>query len=258
MKRNLIVAAALCAMAFTACNKPQKGLQEALNSEWNITEADGNAIKTTTGQAPYIGFDLKEGRIYGYSGCNRIMGSIDPKTQKPDFQRMGSTMMACPDMETESKVLAALNKAKDFKQEKDGSLALLDEKGNKVARLEKRFEDMAYAEMEGEWTIAKVFGQSLKTTKDSKSPALSFDTKANKLSGTTGCNRIMGGIEQGKDGPRSISFGQAATTRMACPDMENENNIMTALAQVKSFGKLKNGHLAFFNNSGMLILELAR
>lgn len=118
MKRNLIVAAALCAMAFTACNKPQKGLQEALNSEWNITEADGNAIKTTTGQAPYIGFDLKEGRIYGYSGCNRIMGSIDPKTQKPDFQRMGSTMMACPDMETESKVLAALNKAKDFKQEK--------------------------------------------------------------------------------------------------------------------------------------------
>lgn len=258
MKKNFILAIAVCAMTLTACNTPKKSQLAALDGEWNITQADGKQIKTTSGQTPFIGFDMKEGRIYGYSGCNRIMASINPKTGMPDFEKMGSTMMACPDMETESQVQAALAKARNVKKENDGTVTLLDGDGKQVAKLEKRFEDMTYAALEGKWTIAKVYGQSVKTTKDSSAPKLSIDTKANRLSGNAGCNRMMGGIEHGKYGSRSISFGQVATTRMACPDMETEKNVLAALAEVKSFGKLLNGHVAFFNNSGMIVMELAK
>ena len=38
-----------------------------------------------------------------------------------------------------------------------------------------------------------------------------------KLSGTDGCNRLSGGWEQDGD---VVTFGEVATTAMACPDVE--------------------------------------
>ncbi len=258
MNKKTIVAIAACAISLAACNAPQKAMLEGMDGEWNITEVDGSKLATASGQTPYIGFDLKEGRIYGFSGCNRIMASIDEKTGMPNFGHMGSTMMACPDMETERKVLAAMGKVASVKKGADGTVALLDADGKSVATLEKRFEPMEYAALEGEWMVAKVNGAAVKPAEGMAQPVLSFDTKANRLGGNAGCNRVMGNIEQGKSGPLSISFGQVATTRMACPDMETERNVLAALSDVKTFGQLPGGNVALFNGSGMITIELEK
>lgn len=258
MNKKMIVAVAACAMAFAACNAPKKSDFADMDGEWNITEVDGSKLTTATGQMPYIGFDLKEGRVYGYSGCNRMMATIDSKTGKPNFENMGSTMMACPDMETEGKVLAALAKVRSAKNGGDGTASLMDADGKEVAKLEKRYEPMAYAGLEGEWNVAKVYGQTVKTAEGGQAPALNIDTKANRLGGNAGCNRVMGNIEQGKNGAQSLSFGQPATTRMACPDMETERQVLAALTEVRSFGKLRNGNVGLFNDSGMMVMELSK
>ena len=50
---------------------------------------------------PFIGFDVAQKRIYGNSGCNRMMGSFEADSLKPGtlkFGQIGSTRMMCPDM----------------------------------------------------------------------------------------------------------------------------------------------------------------
>ena len=66
---------------------------------------------------PFIGFDTKTGKVYGNSGCNRMMGSFDVNA-KPgtiDLGALGSTRMACPDMTVEKNVLSALGQVKKYK-----------------------------------------------------------------------------------------------------------------------------------------------
>ena len=36
--------------------------------EWNVVEIQGEPVRAQSN--PFIGFDTKKGRVYGYSGCN--------------------------------------------------------------------------------------------------------------------------------------------------------------------------------------------
>ena len=45
---------------------------------------------------------------------------------------------------------------------------------------------------------------------------------------------------------------------MACPDMKLESNILKALNEVKSFGKLQNGGIGFYSAENALLLVLER
>lgn len=61
-----------------------------------------------------IGFH--EGRIFGFSGVNRYMGSYKASDGKVEFGQMGSTMMAGPEknMDAEFEYLNLLEGAKTF------------------------------------------------------------------------------------------------------------------------------------------------
>ena len=49
-----------------------------IEGEWDITEVKGTKPSVNEGgQQPFIGFDTQNGRVYGYSGCNRIMSSFN-------------------------------------------------------------------------------------------------------------------------------------------------------------------------------------
>jgi len=67
---------------------------------------DNNAI-------PSISFDKKNGRISGKAGCNRYFGKVSFDQQRISISGVGSTQMACSDMEIESlylKHLTAVNR----------------------------------------------------------------------------------------------------------------------------------------------------
>ena len=230
-----------------------------IDGEWKIMEINGQSLQIPAGeQQPFIGFDTQSGRIYGNSGCNRIMASID-RQAKPGtirFDHMGSTMMACPNMETESKVLAALSEVRSYRKDGKDGISLCDSSNKPVAALKKISYTMPAAELHGKWNVVSVYNMPIPETMEN-TPFLIFDTKGNKISGNAGCNRLNGKliISETND---SISIPPLMTTRMACPDMETENNILSALGNVKTFGKLDSERIALYSDGGAEILVLQK
>ena len=109
-----------------------------LEGEWNVVELAGQSVNTK--QQPFIGFDTHEMKVYGYGGCNRLMGSFEwsDESARMVMDKLASTMMACPNMDTERLVLEALNKVASFTLDQDKSkLSLLDENGTEVMSLTK-------------------------------------------------------------------------------------------------------------------------
>lgn len=139
MKKLVFWAAASClAMWMVSCASSKKVGTEALNGEWTMVKVDGKIMLATEEQpAPFIGFDAASKRVYGNSGCNRIMGELKVEEKAIDLSALGSTMMACPNMETEALVLKTLGTVKTFKR-KGNKLFLLNEEGKVVTELVKK------------------------------------------------------------------------------------------------------------------------
>lgn len=114
-----------------------------LNGEWNIMTLNGKTPNSE--KAPFIGIDATTERLFGYAGCNRIMGQVEyPNSNKMNirFINVATTRMACPDMTEEQELLKTLSNISRF--EVDGNtkpitkITLFDMKGNPVITLKKK------------------------------------------------------------------------------------------------------------------------
>ena len=88
-----------------------------LNGEWKIKEVNGEAIPSGMEKQPFIAFDVKKKTIHGNAGCNLSNGGFETSSSNAksiSYPGVASTMMACPDMETEGKILNALNEVKSL------------------------------------------------------------------------------------------------------------------------------------------------
>lgn len=141
MKKVVLKAAVLlCAgIGMSACKSSKQAVQPIdLTGEWNIVTVNGDKINAAN--TPFIGLDVKEKRVYGNAGCNRMTGSFEIDSLHPgkiQFGQIGTTRMTCPDMETESKVLQALDNVTGY-TETDQGLSLTDAEGKALMTLEKR------------------------------------------------------------------------------------------------------------------------
>ncbi|WP_294634159.1 META domain-containing protein [uncultured Bacteroides sp.] len=100
-----------------------------LNGKWMIVEAGGQAIPEGMEKQPFIEFNLNEKRIHGNAGCNLINGDFVADSEKPSeisFSQLITTMMACPNMEVESRVLKALDDVQSFGQLEGRGIGLYD------------------------------------------------------------------------------------------------------------------------------------
>ena len=104
----LYVAVAAAVLSLAACRSSKDAVSvNDLDGEWNVVEIQGQAVQAES--QPFIGFDAQDGRVYGYTGCNRLMGALTlSKPNKIELGQMASTLMACPDMETERLMLNAV------------------------------------------------------------------------------------------------------------------------------------------------------
>ena len=68
----------------------------------------------------------------------------------------------------------------------------------------------------------------------------------------------MGAVEYAKEGSDRIRFPQIATTRMACPDMSGERELLQTLEHVERFGAAEDNAIALFNEVGERILLLKK
>lgn len=254
----LSVAMAVSSLLLTSCHTAKEAVavnENAMNGEWNIVEIQGNPVQAES--QPFIGFDAQDGRVYGYTGCNRLMGALTlSKPNKIELGQMASTLMACPDMETERLMLNALASVKSLKCS-GKTLVLYGADKEPVMLLQKRFEVVPLSSLKGDWRVVSLYGAALPEGMETV-PALNFDVTANRVTGNSGCNRLSGAINHDGADENSISFGNVASTRMACPDMDTENQVLSALNSVRSYGLLDNGRLALMSEGGTIVLELER
>jgi heat shock protein HslJ len=78
---------------------------EIQETYWKLTELMGKPVSLSENMKKEIHIIFKkEGkRVQGFSGCNTIMGKYELKEgNRITFTGMASTMMACPDLATES------------------------------------------------------------------------------------------------------------------------------------------------------------
>ena len=255
MKKNLISAAAFAAILLSSCGTTTKSVD--ITGEWNVVSVEG---KQVTGN-PYIGFDTENGRLYGNAGCNRIMGGFEIDSVNPGhigLTNVASTRMMCPDMETEQKVLEALNEVAGFKSSATG-VELTDKDGKVLISLEKREAPaVSVNDINGEWKISKVEGAGVEVA--DKTPFLSFNVAENAVHGNGGCNIINGSFLQEEGNPSSLKFGHMISTMMAGPGMETERKVLIAMNKVASFVLNEDGTLSLMdaeNNEVLLLVKNA-
>lgn len=253
MKKNLISAAAFAAVLLSSCGTTTQSVD--ITGEWNVVSVEG---KQVTGN-PYIGFDTENGRLYGNAGCNRIMGGFEIDSVTPGhigLTDVASTRMMCPDMETEQKVLEALNEVAGFKSSATG-VELTDKDGNVIMSLEKREAPaVSVNDINGEWKISKVDGAAVEVA--DKTPFLSFNVAESAVHGNGGCNIINGSFSQEEGNPSSLKFGHMISTMMAGPGMETERKVLTAMNKVASFVLNEDGTLSLMDAEKNEVLLLVK
>lgn len=253
MKKMLISAAAFAAVVLSSCGTTGKSVD--ISGEWNVVSVKGEQVAGN----PYIGFDLAEGRIYGNAGCNRIMGGVEVDSVNPGkigFTGVGATRMMCPDMETEQKVLEALNEVAGY-QASSAGVELTDKDGNVLMSLEKKEAPaVSVNDINGKWNITKVEGAAVEVA--DKTPFISFNVAENAVHGNGGCNIINGSFSQEEGNPSSLKFGQMISTMMAGPGMETERKVLSAMNKVASFVVNEDGTLSLMDVTDNEVLLLVK
>lgn len=126
----------VCAGLLSSCATAKTDVKR-LEGKWNIVEVNGQKIRKA--ELPFLEFDMKEMRVHGNTGCNLFNSTLkQADASSLVFNQGMTTMMACPDMETEQAVLKAIKtviavKAGSTKQE----MQLVDTEGNTVLLLSK-------------------------------------------------------------------------------------------------------------------------
>jgi heat shock protein HslJ len=97
--------------------------------EWRLVEVGGAPVPPLpTEKQPYIMLDREQKRETGFTGCNNFFGGYELDGASLKFGPIGTTRMACPDLETglETEFFKALEKTRRWKIS-DGELLLIDE-----------------------------------------------------------------------------------------------------------------------------------
>ncbi len=85
-----------------------------------------------------------------------------------------------------------------------------------------------------EWTLVELHGSAVVLSDGESAPHLLLDPEEARLSGSGGCNRLIGRFEREGD---ALRLQQIGTTRMICPEpiMQREAAFLDALATTTRF-----------------------
>lgn len=106
-----------------------------LNGNWQITAVNGQSVDTDEAT---LFIDINELKIHGNTGCNFFNGDVyiaPDRINAVDFSNIGSTRMACPDMQRESAILLALEETASAIRGSEGNVMLLDSNGKELMTL---------------------------------------------------------------------------------------------------------------------------
>jgi heat shock protein HslJ len=123
----LVTVLVSCSKSETGVNRPAGAGIEG--TEWQLVEVSGSPVSPLANEKqPHIMLDPAQKQVTGFAGCNNFISSYELDGATLNFGPVGSTRMACPDLETglETEVFKALDKTRSW-EIKDGGLLLLGE-----------------------------------------------------------------------------------------------------------------------------------
>lgn len=257
MKRILFYASAAALCIATSCKSTRQATIKDLSGEWNIISVNGASVDVSEYRnQPFIAFDTVNGRIFGNASCNSMMGQLNTSLPdgKIDLSGIASTRMACPDMNLEQKIFDAMSKVSEYKLTANNDIELRDDNGKTLLILKKREPSISAKDLNGKWSIRELDGENI-TTDNTDSSTVTFDTADYTFFCSTPCNNLSGKFQSGYT---DISFGSIAQTEMACDDMSIEQKLTKVLPEIRSFGKLADGSIGFYNRQNDLLLILSK
>jgi len=141
MKKVLLVMLSLPMLlgVMSSCSDTKADAKK-LDGKWNIVEVNGSKVEKKE-RVPFMEFNMADNKLHGNAGCNIFNTTVklDSKDQSAiSFAQPVSTMMACPDMDLEGKVLKNLEEVKAVKAGADANeMKLVSSSGTTLIVLKK-------------------------------------------------------------------------------------------------------------------------
>mgnify|MGYP003071906492 FL=1 len=123
-----IFAAAALLLAMTACGGSQKKALPLEGTTWKLAKMEAIPAKAIDAEADFftMQFSAADTLVSGRTNCNRFFGRYELKGQKLEFENLGMTRMACPDMQYEDAFVKMLDEVDRF-EIKGAELTLFDD-----------------------------------------------------------------------------------------------------------------------------------
>lgn len=243
-KKNLISSViSVLSLFMLSCTSTQKTQVNPMSNAdtqlltgwtWKLTELDRNSVPDKiNGKEPFLTFSDTTNRFSASAGCNLMNGHFSlPGKNKIKFSQSLSTLMACPDMEIESRLAEVIREANQFYIQ--GNLLTLSKGGTKVlAHFERIEENTTRHALNGSWQVDYISG--IRIAFDGlypdKKPEIHFNLPETKATGHSSCNSFSTNFHL--DGS-NIRFEYPASTRMFCPG-EGESTFFSILKKINKF-----------------------
>jgi putative lipoprotein len=106
------------------------------------------------------------------------------------------------------------------------------------------------------WTLTQLGEAPVAATGSERDAHLVFASEGSRVTGSTGCNRLTGTYTRKGD---ALTFGPAATTKMACigAAQETETKMLAAL-QATTSGKITGSELALSDKAGAVVARFVK
>lgn len=105
-----------CLTGASPAGAQSAGPSPLTGTTWRLVELSGQPVAAAAGaKSPYLLLQAEGGRFQGFGGCNSFSGSYAlEEGGRIRFSDVAATMMACPDMETESRLFEVLGTADSY------------------------------------------------------------------------------------------------------------------------------------------------
>lgn len=220
---------------------------------WAISEVAGK--KAVGVEPPYLNFNIKEKKVYGNNGCNTLNSDyvVNPADSTLHFTNTITTMRACAEGLSEIDINLALANTARYSWQRHGllyTITLLDSKDQPLMQI--AHQDYEY--LNGTWTVSSMNGKVV----NNPDIRLVIDVEEQKIHGNTGCNILNGTLIPDMLENGAITFTNLATTRKACPDLDQETELLVALEEVCTVNPIDSKTVNMIDGHGEVILTLKR
>ncbi len=220
---------------------------QALSQNWVLNDFQGVEVNTEM-TLPSLKLDAKNGKAYGFSGCNNLTGQISSLSDSNiAFGEFAMTRKMCPNFQLENAFVAFLSG--DLNYEVTKGQLILSKEGESAKMVFVKNNPNPDKTLNDIWVVTKI--KKKKLANPDNAPNIEINLGAKTILGSDGCNNYRGSISEIDSS--KLKFGPLMGTKKMCVDMTDSSNFNAAMSEVSSYkvGDLK---LTFYDaNSRELI-----